>query len=60
MQLLGILPDVLQQGQLVPTMRTYRLPGGIEPLATWQFVERVQATPSAPWVSGCYYSNYIN
>ena len=48
---LGILPDALKTGGPVPTMRSYKLPGGTEVLRTWGMVEEKQATPDRPYVS---------
>ncbi|OBZ66867.1 Pentachlorophenol 4-monooxygenase [Grifola frondosa] len=51
--LLGILPDVLDGGMSVPPMRIYKLPGGVEPIKTFQLSPHMDPTPSIP------YSNLI-
>lgn len=51
MHFLGILDDVNQQGTYIPSMQSYKLPGGIEPLDSWDFLERLERSPSMPYVS---------
>ena len=51
MQFLGILEDVEKVSTEVPKMIMYKLPGGRETLKTWDMIEDVETTPSAPVVS---------
>lgn len=51
MQFLGILQDVEEISTEVPKMKLYKLPGGTETLKTWDLIEDVPTTPSAPFVS---------
>ncbi|CDO77546.1 hypothetical protein BN946_scf184912.g45 [Trametes cinnabarina] len=47
---LGLLDDYLRVAKPLPTMRSYKLPGGIEPLKTWKVVEHPTPTPDRPLV----------
>ena len=51
MQFLGILQDVEEVSTEIPRMKMYKLPGGTETLKTWNMIEDVATTPSAPFVS---------
>ncbi|CCM01288.1 uncharacterized protein FIBRA_03337 [Fibroporia radiculosa] len=48
---LGILPDIYARGIPLMPMRAYRLPGGVEPLETFDIVPIEEPTPSAPFIN---------
>ena len=53
---LGVLSDMQQFARGLPPMRSYKLPGGTEPIRTWNLVEIAETTPDRPHVSaenGC-------
>ncbi|OBZ66925.1 Pentachlorophenol 4-monooxygenase [Grifola frondosa] len=47
--LLGILPDVLNGGASRRFIRIYKLPGGVEPLKTFEMAPHVDPTPAIPY-----------
>jgi 2-polyprenyl-6-methoxyphenol hydroxylase-like FAD-dependent oxidoreductase len=50
-QLLGILDDVQELATPAPTMRAYKLPGGTQPVKTWDLFEKEDVWPDRPYVS---------
>lgn len=50
MRLIGARPDIQQASHSQVTMRSYKLPGGTEPLRTWNIVEHFEPTPACPYV----------
>lgn len=52
MKFLGIVDDVQKLATPIPTMRAYKLPGGIVPVKTWDLVEKKDVIwPDRPFVS---------
>lgn len=50
-QTLGVLDEVQKFATPIPTMRAYKLPGGIVPVKTWDLYEKSQVWPDRPFVS---------
>lgn len=50
-QLLGIFDDVQKVATPTPTMRSYKLPGGTQPLKIWNLLEQDDVRPDLPYVS---------
>ncbi|KAJ7592880.1 FAD binding domain-containing protein [Mycena floridula] len=50
-QSLGLLPDVIALATPIPTMRAYKLPGGVIPVKTWELYEHRPFYPDRPWSS---------
>ncbi|CCM01284.1 uncharacterized protein FIBRA_03333 [Fibroporia radiculosa] len=48
---LGVLPDIYARGIPLMQMRTYKLPGGVEPLETFYMVPSEEPTPSVPFMN---------
>jgi hypothetical protein len=48
--MLGILDDVQKISTDIPTMRAYKLPGGTDPVKTWDLYEKDQIWPDRPYV----------
>jgi hypothetical protein len=40
-QLLGISDDVQRLAAIPPTLRAYKMPGGTQPIKTWDMFEKV-------------------
>jgi 2-polyprenyl-6-methoxyphenol hydroxylase-like FAD-dependent oxidoreductase len=52
MKVLGIIDDVQKLATAIPTMRAYKLPGGVVPVKTWDLYEKTPHTwPDRPFVS---------
>ena len=47
---LGILDDARPHARRQVQMRSYKLPGGTEPLRTWSFLDYPDPTPDRPEV----------
>ena len=54
MHFLGILPEILQRGDLLIPMKAYK-PGEREPFKTVKMMEDTDPTPSTPWVIFRYF-----
>ena len=48
---LEVLPEIRKMGIPFKPFQHYKLPGGVEPLATYYAVEPGEPTPSIPFVS---------
>ncbi|KAJ7680011.1 FAD binding domain-containing protein [Mycena rosella] len=52
LQTLGLLPDVQAAATPIPTMRAYKLPGGMDPVKTWDLYEKGRVWPDRPHANG--------
>ena len=50
-QTLGIADDVKKLATPIPTMRAYKLPGGTQPVKTWDLYEKTGVWADRPYVS---------
>lgn len=51
LKILGVNPPIDSLCVPLPKMRSYKMPGGIEPLSTWTLVKKLDASPYIPFVS---------
>ncbi|KAI0366015.1 hypothetical protein BV20DRAFT_1038622 [Pilatotrama ljubarskyi] len=58
---LGLLDDVRRLAIPLVPMRAYKLPGGTEPLKTWEMLPNVEPTPDRPFTtkSGVVIAQYL-
>lgn len=50
MNLLETLSDIERYAAPIPQMRSYKLPGGTQPLKTWDLMAPLEPSPSCPYV----------
>ncbi|EIN04034.1 hypothetical protein PUNSTDRAFT_77218 [Punctularia strigosozonata HHB-11173 SS5] len=58
-QTLGIVEDLKKLATPIPTMRAYKLPGGIEPVKTWDLYEKSEIWPDRPYANGACLSQAV-
>lgn len=53
-QTLGMVDEVQKHTTPIPTMRAYKLPGGTDPVKTWDLYQKEKTYPDRPYVCSSF------